>query len=131
MSRKTNSSKSQKKSSAKAKPADSEELPGWPGYRTREGRSGYDPIDTRTEAAHTAGTMVQRLFTGQFKHPLHVLALGAVGLILTTPLVLGILEAVSGHWLPWNAWIFLLIIGIAGIVILVNLIRNLIRSMTR
>lgn len=122
MGKKDSSSKSPKKSGG---------LPGWPGYRTREGRSGYDPIDTRTEAAHTAGTIVQRLFTGQFRNPFHVLLLGVVGLILTLPLVLGILEAVSGNWLPWNAWIFLLPTGIAGILILINFIRNLIRRRAR
>ena len=28
------------------------ELPGWPGYRMRAGRSGWDPIDTRTVDTH-------------------------------------------------------------------------------
>jgi hypothetical protein len=62
-------------------------LPGWPGYRTRDGRSGYDPIDTRTEAAHTAGTIVQRLFTGEVRHPVYLFLLGLAGLILITPLI--------------------------------------------
>ena len=100
MGKKSNPSKSPKKSNAKDRPNDPSDLPGWPGYRTREGRSGYDPIDTRTEAAHTAGTIIQRLFTGQFKKPLHVLLLGVLGLILITPLVLGLLEAMSGNLLP-------------------------------
>jgi hypothetical protein len=36
-------------------------LRGWPSYRTRDDRSGLDPIDTRAEAAHTAGAMIQKL----------------------------------------------------------------------
>jgi hypothetical protein len=131
MGKKSTPSKSPKKSNAKDRPEAPNVLPGWPGYRTREGRSGYDPIDTRTEAAHTAGTIIQRMFTGQFNKPLHVLLLGAIGLILITPLVLGILEAMSGNWLPWNASLFLLITGIAGIVILINFIRNLIMIVSR
>jgi hypothetical protein len=131
MGKKSNPSKSPKKSKAKDKPDAPNTLPGWPGYRTREGRSGYDPIDTRTEAAHTAGTIIQRLFTGQFKKPLHILLLGAIGLILITPLMLGIFEAIGGNQLPWNAWMFLVITGIAGVVILINFIRNLIRIMIR
>jgi hypothetical protein len=131
MGKKSNPSKSKKKNSAKDQTDPSGGLPGWPGYRTREGRSGYDPIDTRTEAAHTAGTIIQRLFTGQFRNPFHILLLGAVGLILVMPLVLGILEAAGGNWLPWNAWVFLLMTGIAGIVILINFIRNLIGRRTR
>jgi hypothetical protein len=131
MGKKRNPSKSQKKSNAKDRADAGGVLPGWPGYRTREGRSGYDPIDTRTEAAHTAGTVIQRLFTGQFRNPFHVVLAGALGLGLITPLVLGILEAMSGNWLPWNAWLFLLITGLAGIAIFINFIRNLIRIIAR
>ena len=103
------------------------ELPGWPGYRTREGRSGYDPIDTRTEAAHTAGTIINRLFTGQVRSPISLFLLCVLGLVLITPLVLAISELLNGHLLPWNGWLFVLITGIAGIAILLNFLRNLIR----
>ena len=120
-------SKVSKKAKATNKAEPSDGLAGWPGYRTREGRSGYDPIDTRTEAAHTAGTIIQRLFTGAFRNPFHVILLGALGVILITPLVLGIVEGMNGNWLPWNAWLFILLTGIAGVVILLNFIKNLIR----
>jgi len=49
MSKKSNASKSTKKLKGE-KQHSSSVLPGWPGYRTRVGRSGYDPIDTRAEA---------------------------------------------------------------------------------
>src|SRR5574338_934128 len=39
------------------------ELPGFPGYRLREGRSGLDPLDTDWEAAHMEGTFYRNLFT--------------------------------------------------------------------
>jgi hypothetical protein len=39
------------------------QLPGLPGYRTRQGRSGYDPLDTNREAAFMEGTFYRNLFT--------------------------------------------------------------------
>ena len=127
---------SRSKSSPRAKKRDedissSDQLPGWPGYRTREGRSGYDPIDTRTEAAHTAGTIVRRLFTGQIRNPLHLLLLAILGLVLVTPLILAISELMNGSVLPWNGWIFVLVAGGVGLGILINIIRNLIRRTFR
>ena len=122
---------SKKKTKRKAKKDDPSALPGWPGYRTREGRSGYDPIDTRTEAAHTAGTIFHRVFTGQVRNRVELVLLGVLGLVLGAPLVLGISEALRGNQLPWNAWVFLLITGTAGIVILINFFRNLMRLMGR
>lgn len=132
MSRKKSLSKSAKKAkSSDQQDNTSAQLPGWPGYRTREGRSGYDPIDTRTEAAHTAGTMIQRLFTGRIQNPVYVILVGVLGLVLITPLVLAMFEMLNGNLLPWNGWLFVLITGIAGLVILINFIRNLIAILTR
>jgi hypothetical protein len=37
----------------------------------------------------------------------------------------------NGNMLPWNAWIFLLVTGIAGIVILINFVKNMIKMITR
>lgn len=42
-------------------------LPGFPGYRTRRGRSGYDPLDTNREAAFMEGTFYRNLFTLRLK----------------------------------------------------------------
>lgn len=38
-------------------------LPGFPGYRTRQERSGLDPLDTNREAAFMEGTFYRNLFT--------------------------------------------------------------------
>jgi len=131
MNKKNSRSKSPKKANDQDKQDDPSALPGWPGYRTRGGRSGYDPIDTRTEAAHTAGTIIQTLFTGEIRNPTYLFLLGVLGLVLTTPLALAIVEAMNGNLLPWKAWIFLLLTGIAGVVVLVNFIKNLIRMITQ
>lgn len=131
MSRKSARSKSSKKSRNQDKQDNSTSLPGWPGYRTREGRSGYDPIDTRTEAAHTAGTLIQKLFTGHTRNPVYLFLSAVLGMVLITPLVLALSEIMNGTQLPWSGWLFILITGVAGLAILVNFIRNLIQSLTR
>jgi len=131
MNKKSKLSKSPKASLEEDTQGNSGGLPGWPGYRTRAGRSGYDPIDTRTEAAHSAGTIIQKLFTGKISNATALLLLGALGLVLITPLILAFLEAGNGNLLPWQAWIFLLITGFAGLGVLINFFKNLIRFFSR
>jgi hypothetical protein len=126
MSKKRNSSKSKKKSNADRQDNTSS-LPGWPGYRTRQGRSGYDPIDSRAEAGHMAGTILQRLFTGQIRNRIVLFLLSFLGLILITPFVAVVSEARNGNLFPWSAWLFALVIAIVGTAISVNVIRNLVR----
>ena len=105
-------------------------LPGWPGYRTREGRSGYDPIDSRTEAAHSFATFVQRLFTAQLKtrNPVTLFVMGGLGVVLVIPLFLAISEMRVGTSFSWDAWVFLLISSICGLAALINLFKNLVHS---
>ena len=126
---------SQPSNTAKGKDVrdDPSSLPGWPGYRTRNGRSGYNPIDTRTEAAHTASAFVRDLFTGQLRirNPIPLFLSGLLGLVLITPLLLAIAEMLNGNLFPLNAWLTLLIAGIIGLAVLVNFIKSLIRTKNR
>jgi hypothetical protein len=126
MSKKSSSSKPQKNPNDKDERNNPSTLPGWPGYRTRDGRTGLDPIDTRSEAAHTAGTIVQKLIYGNIRNPIELFLLSILGLMLVTPLVLAILETMNGNPFPWNAWILILITGFVGLAVLVNCIKNLI-----
>ena len=130
MSKKSNPSKSKKKSKDN-KPDNASTLRGWPGYRTRAGRSGYDPIDTRAEAGHMAGTILQGLFTGQNRNRIVLFLLTVLGVILISPFVLTISEARNGNLFPWNAWLFALLFAIVGMAILVNVIKNLRRIIRR
>lgn len=41
--------------------------PGFPGYRTRQDRSGLDPLDTNRETAFMEGTFYRKLFTLKLK----------------------------------------------------------------
>jgi hypothetical protein len=108
---------------------DPSSLPGWPGYRTRGGRSGLDPIDTRTEAAHTFGTFVQSLFTGQLRirNPIYLFLSGVLGLVLVFPLILAIWDMLNGNRFSLEVGITLLIAGMTGIAMLTNFVKNLIR----
>ena len=108
----------------------SSDLPGWPGYRTRDGRSGYDPIDTRTEAAHTVGAFIQKLFAGKLRisNPISLILLGILGLILIVPLFLVFLETIGGNPPAWDGWVAMLIAAIIGLTLLINVAKNLIKD---
>lgn len=104
-------------------------LPGRPGYRTREGRSGYDPIDTRIEAAHVSGSFLQKLFTGQLriKNIFLLLLTGSLGLALITPITLAIFELLEGNLPSLGTWIPFLIAGMIGLALLFNFFKNVIK----
>jgi len=130
MSKKNDLSESSKKPNDKDDRNNPSALPGWPGYRTRDGRSGYDPIDTRTEAAHTFGTFIQNLFTGKLRirNPIYLFLSGVFGLVLVVPFFIAISEMLSGNRFSWDAGMTLLIAGIIGFAVLINFIKNLIRN---
>jgi hypothetical protein len=118
--------KSPKPEKAQARAASSS-LRGYPGYRTREGRSGLDPIDNDAEGGHMAGVFLSRLLTGKLrtKNPFSLFVLAVLGLICLTPFLLALMEAFRGDLLPFGAWVAMIIPALFGIALLVNLIRNL------
>jgi hypothetical protein len=120
----TKSSKPEKAQSQGA----SDSLQGWPGYRTRAGRSGLDPVDNNAEGGHMAGAMLRRLLTGELhaRNPLALLLLAVLGLVCIAPLILAVLEAFRGNLLPFGAWVLITISFVLGIALLVNLIKNLV-----
>lgn len=81
---------------------------GWPGHRTRPGRSGYDPVDSYMEEAHVEGTILRQLLTGRFRanNPLYLLPMTLVGLILCWPLFFGGMFILNNDWasLAWVAF---------------------------
>jgi hypothetical protein len=129
---KKSSSSSSLKPKANDEPVKPQAGLGWPGYRTREGRTGWDPIDADNEAAHMTGTILQRLFYGRVRRPLHLFLLGLLGVILALPAVLAILDMLKGNPSSLGSgWLLPLIAGLAGLVILVNFTRNLIANLSR
>jgi tetratricopeptide (TPR) repeat protein len=65
-------------------------LVGWVGHRTRQGRSGYDPLDRDFEFAHSMGYVIRGLFTGKYRtrNPIYLFLMIFTGLLLCSPLYL-------------------------------------------
>jgi tetratricopeptide (TPR) repeat protein len=58
-------------------------LVGWPGHRTRYGRSGYDPLERDFEFAHMVGVMIRLLLARKFRtrNPIYLISMAYVGLL--------------------------------------------------
>ena len=123
--------KNKKSSKPKKSPAQdpSSSLQGWPGYRTRQGRSGLDPVDNEAEGGHMAGVLIRRLLTGKLRtsRPSVLLLWMILGLGCIAPFLLAILEAFRGDFLPAGAWVLIIISCLLGTALLVNLARNRLR----
>ncbi len=74
-------------------------LSGWPGYRTRPGRSGYDPLDNEFELAHMEGVILRLLFTGKFRshNPFTLFLMFFWGCLGCLSLVFTLAEALNGQ----------------------------------
>lgn len=102
------------------------QLPGWPGYRTRPGRSGLDYLDNQFELAHMQGLFIRRLITGQLRthEPLYLAAMAMLGGLTVLPALAGLLFPSSGL-LALPAACCSLPMAAAGATLLWNLERNL------
>ena len=102
------------------------QLRGWPGHRTRQGRSGYDPLDSDFENAHMQGIMIRRLITLNFRtqNPTYLLLMAFIGCVLCLPL-LGVVELFYSN----AGLIYVTIIyfpsWIVGAAVLINIISSL------
>ena len=91
-------------------------LRGWPGYRTRDNRSGLDPIDTRAEAAHVSGTFLYDVLTFglRTRNPFHLIMIflfGVIPFVFLAFLVLGTLSSgIPSNWSVLILPVFLLIV---------------------
>jgi hypothetical protein len=68
-------------------------LRGWPGYRTRPGRSGYDPIDSSAEESHLEGIFLRNLFTLKLitRNPFYLFLMGFIGIpLFVMTLIVGV-----------------------------------------
>ena len=106
------------------KKEDTPSLPGRPGYRTRPGRSGYDPLDTYGETGFALGTFIRNLFTGQLRtrNPAYLTVMTVVGIGCLTPLMCSLIELVSTGGI---ASLFVAVpAGMVGFMLLTNVARN-------
>lgn len=104
-------------------------LPVTPGYSLREGRSGYDPIDTQAEAGHVAGLYLRKLLTGQLrlKKPLHYILMTLIGLLLVFPLISAIVLMTRGTRFEWDALLTLGLTALLGALFLLNCVKSALR----
>lgn len=99
-------------------------LTGWPGHRTRPGRSGYDPLDRDFEYAHMQGVIFRRLITRTFRtrNPIYLIFMTCMGIVYS---LYGVVPFMIGNW----AGIFTGIISspylIVGIALLINVYFSL------
>ncbi len=103
-------------------------LAGWPGHRTRQGRTGYDPLDTDFENARMEGVMLRMLFTLKFRtrNPfyLFMMVCGAALFCFSLPLVaLGLLGGEIG--LSLSVLVLTSLYWVPGIAMLVNVFASL------
>lgn len=68
------------------------------GYRLRDSRTGWDPIDTSMEAARVEGQFIRSLFTLRLRtrNLLYILGMLIAGLMLLSPLLFTLIEVSSG-----------------------------------
>jgi tetratricopeptide (TPR) repeat protein len=106
--------------------ADAFLLAGWPGHRTRPGRSGYDPLDRDFEFAHIQGVVIRRLVILRFRtrNPFYLLVMTYLGILYSLPL-LGIVVLLLADLEMIPPMIFLIPYGIIGIAFLINVFLSL------
>ena len=107
-------------------------LPGWPGYRTRPGRSGYDYLDTQFELAHAEGVLLRQLFTGQLRtrSMAGLVLLAWLGLLAELPLMLGAVEVLSGASPNVAAIVLCSVYWVPGLFLLWNVAANAVELLT-
>jgi hypothetical protein len=100
---------------------------GWPGHRTRPGRTGYDPVDSNMEEAHVEGTIVRQLLTGRFRanHPLYLLPMTLVGLIMCWPLIFGGMFILDNDWASLGLVALVSPVWVVGLALLIAVLSSL------
>jgi hypothetical protein len=114
-------------------PESSTPLPGFPGYRTRPGRTGLDPLDNNREAARAEGLFYRKLFTMQLRtrNPFYLTLMAVFGLPLLILPILFITDAlINGLDQPWFntalGLLWLLIPVVLSVFLLTNFTINLV-----
>jgi superkiller protein 3 len=99
-------------------------LPGWPGHRTRPGRTGYDPLDRNFEYAHMQGVIFRQLMIGKFRtrNVIYLIFMSFVGVLYS---LYGALAFTLGNWYGVLTGIISSPYLIIGIALLINVYLSL------
>ena len=99
-------------------------LAGWAGHRTRQGRSGYDPLETDFEFARTQGVVIRLLLTRKFRtrNPIYLAFMVFVSVIY---FLYGIAPFTLGNLYGIIAGIIYSPYSIVGILLFINVYLSL------
>ena len=99
-------------------------LIGWPGYRIRPGRSGYDPLEIDFEWAHIQGVIFRRLITRTFRmrNPIYLVLMACMGIVY---FLYGVSPFILGDWYGILVGIVSSPYLVVGIALLVNVYLSL------
>jgi Tfp pilus assembly protein PilF len=99
-------------------------LMGYPGYRNRQGRSGYDPVERNAEQARMQGIMIHLLLNRKFRtrNPLYLILMVCAGILY---FLIGVLPFFLGNMNGIIAGIIYSPYLIVGIMLLVNVYLSL------
>jgi len=102
-------------------------LIGWPGHRTRPGRTGYDPLEVDFEAAHMEGVILRQLLTGRFRthNPIYLFMMLFLGGLNCLALLLGSISLLTGNLYMLLVLFFYSPYWLAGLGLLVNVYLSL------
>lgn len=95
------------------------ELPGWPSYRTRSNRSGLDPLDTRSEAAHMQGVFLRNIFTlrARTRNPFYLILMFVFGVVPFMTILLFLLPSLPELDLPFVIYLVLVVLILGAVTI--------------
>ena len=98
-------------------------IPGFPGYRNRENRSGLDYLDTRSEAAHMEGLFYRKLYTLQLRtrNPFYLVLMFLFGLI---PFLASVGLAIA-TFSESRAWVVLIFPSLITVPLTINFVLSL------
>jgi hypothetical protein len=101
-------------------------IPGRPGYRTRPGRSGLDPLDNRFELAYMEGLFIRRLITGRLRthNVLYLVLMAATAAFCLTLAALPVFEYLTGGIVYVDAWCAVAEPAVLGTLLAWNLALN-------
>ena len=102
------------------------QLQGWPGYRTREQRSGLDPFDTRAEAGHMQGVFIRNLITlrARTRNPFYLILMFVLGVVPFVALIWLLLIDIPGQF-DLVSRVYLALIILATGLVTINFIASI------
>ncbi|MBL8079204.1 MAG: tetratricopeptide repeat protein [Anaerolineales bacterium] len=99
-------------------------LMGYPGYRNRQGRSGYDPLERNAEQARMQGIMIHLLLNRKFRtrNPIYLVLMACAGILY---FLTGVLPLLLGNVNGIIAGLIYSPYSIVGLMLLVNVYLSL------